>query len=257
MRILLTNDDGIFAKGILELAYKLTHEHELMIAAPSLEQSGRSHAFTMYEPLRCKEVRLMGLDDKVPCYAINGTPVDCVKLAIGNLSFQPDMIISGINHGDNLGTNVFYSATVAAAIEARMLNVPAMAVSCIASEPMHLDCAASVADNIIKKLNASGIKTDILLNVNVPDCTMNRLKGLRVTHLSFQEYELRYHERVDPRGGKYYWIPAEKTTRCDPEADNDERWTREGYATITPLKIDITDIDHMTGYKKLLGEDFV
>ena len=253
MNILLTNDDGVFAEGISCLAKALKKEHNLLIVAPDTQRSGAAHSFTMYVPLRCKRVELKGLED-VPAYAVSGTPVDCVKLAYGNFDFDIDLVISGINDGENRGTDVFYSGTVSAAVEAVLLGIPAIAASNISSNCKYGDDTAEVIRQIVGKLIETGISKNMLLNINVPDLPISSLKGMKITKLSAQTYENIFDERIDMRGGKYYWLPSGKTTVCGEHDDNDERWANEGYATITPLVPDLTDYKSMGYYKDILGD---
>lgn len=237
MRILLSNDDGLFSPGIRALAELFHLEHEVFMAAPDTERSGASHSFTFSSPLRMTETRLDGLCD-VPAYAISGTPVDCVKIGLANLGFIPDIVISGINIGANLGTDTFYSGTVSAAMEAALLGVPAIAVSICSFKPMHLSAAALAAKEAIPYLEKC---KDLLLNVNVPDLPFEQLKGMKWTRLSKQVYASEMIERTDPHMRKYYWMPAERLTSCAPDEDSDERWTREGYVALTPLLTNLTD----------------
>lgn len=243
MRILLTNDDGLFSPGIRALAELFHAENEVVISAPDSERSGASHAFTYGTPLRMSETMLEGLAD-VRAYAVSGTPVDCVKIGLANLNFTPDVVISGINIGANLGTDTFYSGTVSAAMEAVLMGVPALAVSICSFKPKHLDAAALAAKNClpyIKKCRSG------LLNVNVPDLPYDELKGVKFTKLSKQVYASEFIERLDPRARKYYWLPAERLTTCNLDEDSDERWTREGFVAATPLLADLTDLVSLRG----------
>ena len=243
MRILISNDDGLFSPGIRALAELFRVEHEVYMAAPDTERSGASHSFTFSSPLRMNEIRLDGLED-VPAYAISGTPVDCVKIGLANLNFTPELVISGINMGANLGTDTFYSGTVSAAMEAALLGIPAIAVSICSFRPQHLKTAALAAQRAIPYL--SKCKRS-LLNVNVPDLPADAIKGMKLTRLSKQVYASELIERTDPYMRKYYWMPSERLTTCAPEEDSDERWTREGYVALTPLLTDLTDFISLSG----------
>lgn len=240
MHILLVDDDGIMAKGLNALALHLKQKgHRLTIVAPDGERSGASHSLTLTTPLRATPVKLEGLED-MPAYAVNGTPVDCVKLAFGNLVKAVDIVISGINIGPNLGTDVFYSGTVSAAMEGVFNGCPAIAVS--NAGPKKYDCFSACCQ--MAELAMELIKRDgrvQLLNVNVPNVSAEELRGHKFTSLSKQTYELAYDERTDPRQKTYYWTPVTKTTTFEKDDDNDERWTSEGYASITPLLADLTD----------------
>ncbi len=245
MRILLSNDDGLFSPGIRALAELFHTEHEVYMAAPDTERSGASHSFTFSSPLRMNEVRLEGLYD-VPAFAISGTPVDCVKIGLANLGFQPDIVISGINIGANLGTDTFYSGTVSAAMEAALLGIPAIAVSIRSFKPQHLKTAAVAAKNAIPYVYKCASS---LLNVNVPDLPLEQIKGVKFTKLGKQVYAAEMIERTDPYMRKYYWMPSERLTVCSEDEDSDERWTRDGYVAITPLLTNLTDFASLSDMK--------
>ena len=239
MRILFTNEDGVFSPGLLALLSAFQGDgNELLVAAPDAERSGASHSFTMLSPLRAKPVMIPGAE-RVAAYAVSGTPVDCVKLAYGNLFEKPDLLISGINLGANRGTDIFYSGTVSAAMEGALLGIPSIAVSNIAWKPGSFEAAtagAKFAAEILRR--EPSIR---LLNVNAPDLALAQVRGVRITPAGVQEYEARYEERIDPYGQKYYWIPTGRMNPCGPESDCDERWTNDGYIAITPLVTNMTD----------------
>lgn len=238
MKLLLSNDDGVFAEGLHALAAELGKTHEIMISAPDRERSSVSRAMTLNDPLRAKKVRLDGLPDVI-AYAVSGTPVDCVRLALGNLFPKPDMIVSGINHGPNLGTDVLYSGTVAAAHEAALLGYQAIAVSGLSFLAEHMDTAARVAAHAVSYVAQNPLEFGMLLNVNVPALPYAELKGVKVAPLCVEDYALKYIEREDPFGRKYYWIPCGCNTRSN-DMDVDDRWAHEGYVTLTPVTYDLT-----------------
>ncbi len=247
MHILLVNDDGIKAKGLNVLAlYLKSKGHRLTIVAPDGERSGASHSLTLAFPLRAVPTKLEGLED-VPAYAVSGTPVDCVKLAFGNLVKEVDIVISGINLGPNLGSDVFYSGTVSAAMEGVFNGCPAIAISNLGARRFeHFTACCEMVELAMRIIEKDG-KVQ-LLNVNVPDSP--EIRGYKFTSLSKQTYELAYDERTDPRHIQYYWTPVVKTTTHHDDDDNDERWTSEGYASITPLLCDLTngaEIDRLKG----------
>ncbi len=254
MRILFTNDDGVFSPGLLALLETFREGNELFVAAPDCERSGASHSFSMHVPLRAKEVCIPGAED-VPAYAISGTPADCVKLAFGNLFPRPDLLVSGINLGANRGTDIFYSGTVAAAMEGALLLIPSIAVSNIAFRPTCFEAAAAGARYAAELLQKE--KDCLLLNVNAPDLPACRIKGMRFTAAGVQEYEARYEERIDTHGQKYYWIPSGRINAGGPDDDTDERWTNEGYVTITPIVTNMTDVPLLEKLKKLQNENFM
>ncbi len=249
MHILLTNDDGVFAQGIQILAHVLQGKggHRVTIAAPDQERSGVSHAFTYAVPLRGRRMELAGLSD-ITVYAVSGTPVDCVKLAVSNLlDSPPDCLLSGINHGQNLGADTIYSGTVSAATEGALLGIPSMAVSLatmdsgfrLEGRQLDFELAADTALSLLPEFMASG---DRLWNLNVPALPEHKVKGIRFTPLAHQVYNGKYIERADPRGNRYYWAPIDVTFAHGPDTDCDIRWVQEGYASVTPLTPDMTDM---------------
>ena len=238
MKILLSNDDGVFATGIRALATELSKENEIYVAAPDSERSAVSRAMTLFSPIRARKTTIKGLPD-VPAYAISGTPVDCVRLALGNLFPNPDLVVSGINHGPNLGTDVLYSGTVAAAHEAALLGYQSIAVSCLSYDAENIETAARVAAIAVEYVSKHPMAFGTLLNVNVPGVPFEELKGVKVAPLSVQQYALEFVEREDPMGRTYYWAPCGCTTNTDG-LDEDNRWAREGYVTLTPLTYDLT-----------------
>lgn len=237
MRILLTNDDGFFAPG-LQTLYKvlsLNKDYELCIVAPDSQRSATGHSITLFEPLFTHEHSLNGNDKG---YAVRGTPSDCVKLAIqGGLVPKPDLVISGINRGPNLGTDVFYSGTVSAAMEGVLLGVPSLAVSlasfhCKDYEP-GAKFLARILDRIIEKHDQG------LININFPDLPEHEWHGWRITKLGKAVYENVFESRIDPHGRKYYWQAG--TLAPDEEVDTDLRAIQEGYVSVTPMHSDLTD----------------
>lgn len=247
MKLLLSNDDGYMAAGIGALAKTLSMEHEVFVSAPNRQRSAASRSMTLYEPLRAESVSLPDAPD-VPAYAVTGTPVDCVRLALGNLFPAPDLVLSGINHGANLGTDTLYSGTVAAAHEAALLGYQAVAVSSYGHAPAHFDTAARVALRVVAHLSSHPLPFGVVLNVNVPDVPYAALKGVCTSPLAINQYALRFEERTDPYGGKYFWAPSGQKLSDHVNEDVDERWVREGYAVCTPLTYDLTDFHTMHGF---------
>ncbi|MEG1547773.1 MAG: 5'/3'-nucleotidase SurE [Clostridia bacterium] len=241
MKLILTNDDGIYAPGIIALARELQKEHDITIVAPSMQQSGTSHSITFIAPLRVNKVKINGLEG-VSCYSVDGSPADCVKFAYGNLNIKQDIVISGINIGSNLGTDVFYSGTVSAAMEGALNGIPSIAVSCCSFTPKYLDTAALYAKYAIEVVLKEDYK---VININVPDLPAAQIRGIKYTKLCSPSYETRYTECTDPHGMKYYWIPPALPSQFGPEDDNDGRWVEEGYVAITPLLTDLTDFSRV------------
>lgn len=252
MHIMLTNDDGIFAAGIQALALALLEAggHQVTIVAPDSERSGAGHSFTFLTPLRANRVTLSGLEE-VEAYAVNGTPTDCVKVGLGNLTPQrPDCILSGINHGQNLGVDTTYSGTVSAAMEGALLGVPSIALSLAGGDLSDFEPAARVAASLLP----SFLKSKCMLwNVNIPSLAQEEIRGIRFTPLAHQVYDGKYIEREDPHGRKYYWTPKGASYRCGPSEECDVRWVDHGYVTITPLVMDFTDMEALSRLQKEEG----
>ena len=216
MKLLLSNDDGIHAVGIHALAEELSKSHEVYVSAPASQQSAVSRAMTLYDPLRADAVPFAGLPDG-RAYAVTGTPVDCVRLGLGNLFADVpfDMVISGINIGPNIGSDTLYSGTVAAAHEAALLGYRSIAMSCCSFTPQHMDTSARIAAQMVDYLAAHPLPFGMLLNVNVPDVPYEELRGIRAVPMCRQEYQLDFIERKDPKGRSYYWPPRHRTGQTE------------------------------------------
>ena len=241
MKILLTNDDGIEAVGINELARALhTKGHELLIAAPEENMSCVSHGLTLRRPLHARRAELPALPG-VRAYAIDGTPSDCVRLALGNLDIDPDVIVSGVNDAPNLGSDAVYSGTVSAAIEGLMVDKPAIAVAKDTFTTEHMDAAADYFADVLPELMRFFECGPGMLSVNVPSTPREKYKGVRVRRLALQRYELRFDEIIEPDGRIGYRVRPGKLTECAEDDDTDEKAMRDGYVVITPLTYDITD----------------
>lgn len=200
MHILLSNDDGYLAAGLRVLAESLAASHDVSVVAPERDRSGASHSLTLERPLRA-------LSSENGFYFVNGTPTDCVHLAItGLLESEPDMVISGINAGANMGDDVLYSGTVAAAMEGRFLGLPAIAVSMASYEPRYFETAASAVAHIVKRLQHEHLAADSILNINVPDLPWDKIKGIQATRLGNRHKSEGVIKQHDPRGGAMYWV---------------------------------------------------
>ncbi|HHV64271.1 MAG TPA: 5'/3'-nucleotidase SurE [Peptococcaceae bacterium] len=240
MRILLTNDDGIFAPGITALYNVLAerNEHEIYIVAPEGQRSAVGRSITIYKPLFVTKHKLKGNNIAL---AVNGTPTDCVKLAIqGNvLPNKPDLIISGINDGPNLGTDVFYSGTVAAAMEGTLLGIPSLAVSLASYDyENYLPSALFISDFIDKHREILNTK-DSLLNINIPGSDQCFWQGVKITKLGKSVYDNAFENRQAPFGREYYWITGKVV--YDDEDNTDLKAIKDWYVSITPLHSDLTD----------------
>ncbi len=231
--LLLTNDDGIDAPGLAALAAAVLHLGRVVVVAPDRERSAAGHALTLRRPLR---VGRRGPDR----FEVDGTPTDCVHLGVFNLTGgrAPDLILSGINRGFNLGDDVTYSGTVAAALEGTLLHIPSVAFSAERDQEgrAEFEVAARLAARIAEKALANGIPKGVLLNVNVPS---GAPKGIRITRQGTRTYRAAAVERLDPSGRPYFWIAGADTTPSQ-EPDGDHAAIREGYVSITPLHADMT-----------------
>jgi len=233
MRILISNDDGYQSPGLLILAQTLALQGSVIIVAPDRDRSGASNSLTLKNPLRAHE---LGNGH----YFVEGTPTDCVHLAItGLLDDEPDLVVAGINHGPNLGDDVLYSGTVAAATEGRFLGLPAMAVSIASPEPKHLDTAARIAATLVSNLDADVLGSNLILNVNVPDLPYEQLAGLKATRLGHRHKAESATRTQDPRGRTIYWVgPAGPEQDAGPGTDFHA--VRHGFVSVTPLQVDLT-----------------
>jgi 5'-nucleotidase len=233
VKILVSNDDGYLAKGINALALALSEIADVIVMAPDRNHSGASNSLTLHSPLRVHRVE----NDR---YFVNGTPSDCVHLALtGFLDEDPDIVVSGVNHGANLGDDVIYSGTVAAAMEGRFLGLPAIAVSLVGQHGKHFDTAARVAAELVRKLQTKPLASDIMLNVNVPDVPYADLKGVESTRLGFRHRAEHVVKTKDPHGRNIYWIgPAGPGQDAGPGTDFAA--IENGAVAVTPLKVDLT-----------------
>lgn len=245
MRILLSNDDGVYAKGIQVLQQALSQIAEVTTVGPDRNCSGASNSLTLLNPLRTQQ-----LDNGYT--AVSGTPTDCVHLAISQLlDFTPDLVVAGINHGANMGDDVIYSGTVAAATEGRHLGLPAIAVSLAGHDDEHFETAAYVTVQVIKKLKSHPLPADQILNINVPAIPLNELKGLQITRLGRRHKAETMTKSRDPWGRDIYWYGA-----IGPELDagpgTDFHAITHGYASITPIHVDMSAYKSMDQLKQWL-----
>lgn len=239
MRLLLTNDDGINAKGLHTLAKELEKEHEIIIAAPSSQKSACGHSITIREALVVKEVEIEGIKSKA--YSVSGTPADCVRVAIDKLAKDKvDMVISGINEGYNLGTDVIYSGTVSAAIEAAIYKIPSMAVSTDVQENKeNYKMAAEYAAEVLSIVKDKDIKDDVVLNLNVPLVEKEEIKGIKVCKIGSKMYDNYFIEKLDEDNNKSFYLSGNLTE--NNYEDTDVYYVKEGYVTLTPLHYDLTN----------------
>ncbi|MFV2005066.1 MAG: 5'/3'-nucleotidase SurE [Gammaproteobacteria bacterium] len=248
MHILVSNDDGYRALGISVLVEALAAEHEISIVAPERNCSGASNSLTLERGLRAWQ-----LEDNV--YYVDGTPTDSVHLALtGLLKKEPDMVVSGINAGANMGDDVLYSGTVAAAMEGRHLGLPAIAVSMDSYVPEHYETAAKAVVQLLENLDRSSFASNTILNINVPDIPWSQIKGFRATRLGNRHKSEGVIIQDDPRGEPMYWVgpPGEAQ---DAGEGTDFYAVRQHYVSVTPLHIDLTRYDSLAGLDKWLPDN--
>lgn len=242
-RILLTNDDGYDAPGITALHAALNRESlwDIVLVAPDRERSASGHSLTLHRPLRLDPV-------ESNVFRVDGTPTDCVILANrGGLDASPDLVVSGVNAGWNLGDDVTYSGTVAAAMEGTLAGLPSIAVSLAGDR--HFDTAAAVAVEIVKQTIEHGMPEDTFLNVNVPDIPLDELRGTKVTRLARRSYMENIIQKRDPRGRAYYWFGSDGPEWA-AEDDCDYAAVAANYASVTPLHLDLTNYEAMSALSK-------
>ncbi|HEX7154459.1 MAG TPA: 5'/3'-nucleotidase SurE [Thermoanaerobaculia bacterium] len=240
--ILVTNDDGIYSQGIRKLADSLKPLGDVVIVAPDREQSAASHALTLNRPLRVLQIQPNE-------WIVDGTPSDCVNLAVLKLfkERRPDIIVSGINFGPNLGDDVTYSGTISAAFEGALLNIPSIAFSALVGQNFSFDRCAEFAAELTRVALVEHKDPQIILNVNFP---LGDFNGVKVARLGKRIYSEGVIERLDPRGRKYYWIGGEPPV-WHPAEDTDFEAIQNGYIAITPLHLDLTHHESIPRLKSL------
>jgi 5'-nucleotidase len=242
MRILITNDDGVQAEGIQALAAYLNKQHDVFVVAPERERSATGHGITMHKPLRVTEVKMRYCEKTA--LAVSGTPADCVKLAVEELMEKPpDVIVSGINCGANMGTDILYSGTVSAAIEGTLNGFKSMAVS-LDTENSFPDFSSAVkfSAKLIEIYFQNKMPADTLLNVNIPDVPWEEVKGVQITSLSTRKYVDSVERRQDPRGRPYFWLAGHIDDQgCQP--DSDAAALKNNFISISPVHFDLTNYE--------------
>lgn len=255
MRILLTNDDGVRSPGLSALVAQLASSHEVTVIAPDRERSGVGHGITVRDPLRVYRVDLPG---ECEAFAVSGTPADCVKIAFDALlDAPPDVVISGVNDGVNLGTDVLYSGTVAAAIEGRLYGAQALAVSLDGRDAQGFAYAARLAEALALRLVEEGLPPETLLNVNVPKGAPAGVKGVRLTRLGRRRYRNVFDRRSDPRGREYYWLAGDPEDLEMDDATTDASALCSGYVSITPIRVDMTHYESIERLRRWERGDLV
>lgn len=245
--ILVTNDDGINAPGIEKLYTTMQEIGDVAVVAPDREMSAAGHAITLSDPLRVSKVQLK---NGITGHAVNGTPADCVKIAVkAILDRIPDLVVSGINQGSNTGINVIYSGTVSAATEGIILGIPSIAFSLASYEYKNFNPAGRIAHRLVCKILEEGVPDNTLLNVNIPAVPGEEIKGIYVTKQGKAFYDERFDKRIDPRNRTYYWMTGERKTMEEDEG-SDERAVQEGYVSVTPVQYDLTHYQFMSRLKE-------
>ncbi|MDD2722298.1 MAG: 5'/3'-nucleotidase SurE [Gallionella sp.] len=247
MRLLISNDDGYFAPGLACLAEHLSRVADVVVVAPERDRSGASNSLTLDRPLKLRRAA-SGF------YYVNGTPTDCVHLAVtGMLDYQPDMVISGINAGANMGDDTIYSGTVAAATEGFLLGIPSLAVSLVGKELRHYETAARVASELVQRFAAQQTRQPWLLNVNVPDVPYDELQGREVTRLGKRHKAEPVIKALNPSGETVYWVgPAGRAQ--DAGEGTDFNALLQQRVSVTPLQIDLTQFAQMAAVKDWMGQ---
>ena len=247
MKILLTNDDGIYAEGLWVLYNRLTPEYDVTVIAPDRERSAVGYAITLSQPLRVHKVDVNG---GYSGYAVSGTPVDCIKLALLEvLKTSPDMVISGINAGANVGININYSGTVSAAREAALYGIPAIAVSAQGNETENYDEIAQFVKSLVKDVLERGLPFGTILNVNIPDVPFRETAGVRISRQGTSLFSEYIEKRFDPRKRAYYWQGGELNSNFE-HPDVDGAVLKDKYISITPIKSDMTDYSIIDDLKR-------
>jgi len=257
MKLLISNDDGIYALGVRSLANTLAEAgHEVVVVCPDQERSATGHGLTLHHPIRAERVDSM-FHPAVKAWACSGTPADCVKLALwALLDSPPDLVLAGINHGSNLGTDVLYSGTVSAAMEGVVEGIPSIAFSLASFTVRDFGPATLFAHKLVAQLAEHALPELLLLNVNVPPVPTEAIAGVAITCQGIRRYVDVFEKRVDPRGRTYYWLAGEVLEDVPQPLHHgmtDVQAIRENYITITPLQYNLTSI---TGLKDLQQWNF-
>ncbi|MBW4578174.1 MAG: 5'/3'-nucleotidase SurE [Tildeniella nuda ZEHNDER 1965/U140] len=256
MKLLISNDDGIFALGIRSLANRLAEAgHHVTVVCPDRERSATGHGLTLHQPIRADIVESV-FHPSVKAWACSGTPSDCVKLALwALLDSPPDLVLSGINHGSNLGTDVLYSGTVSAAMEGVIEGIPGIAFSLASSASSEFQPAAAFAASLVAQLAKQPLPELLLLNVNVPAVKAGAIAGVKATRQGIRRYIDVFEKRLDPRGKTYYWLAGELLEEVDDASElteqtlTDVQAIRQNYITLTPLQYNLTAASGLASLK--------
>jgi 5'-nucleotidase len=251
LKLLISNDDGIFALGVRTLANTLAKAgHHVTVVCPDRERSATGHGLTLHRPIRADIVDSF-FDPKVTAWSCSGTPADCVKFALSAvLKNPPDFVLSGINHGSNLGTDILYSGTVSAAMEGIIEGIPSIALSLASFTYQDFQPAANFALSLVEQLTDTPLPQATLLNVNVPPLDADKITGVAITRQGLRRYIEQFERRIDPRGKTYYWLAGEVVEEIEqpehlhlgPNIPTDVQAIRKNYITVTPLQYNLTDV---------------
>ncbi|MDR0711614.1 MAG: 5'/3'-nucleotidase SurE [Prevotellaceae bacterium] len=250
--ILITNDDGIRAKGLRALVAAAKPVGRVLVVAPEEERSGQSHAITTQTPLRLRQVQEYDDSPNVAVYVCNGTPVDCVKLGMTHLlSDAPDIVLSGVNHGSNSSISVVYSGTIAAAQEAALYGIPSMGLSLLDYSPnADFSAVQTIGGDLIRKALKLGLSNGICLNVNVPAIPLPEIRGVKFCRQTHGTWNERYDRRIDPYGGEYFWLSGNLVNNEPHATDTDEWALANGYVAVVPIQPDMTGYDELKRLKE-------
>jgi len=243
--ILVSNDDGIDAPGLVSLVFGLHGLGDVHVVAPTDEQSAVGHAITIRSPVRARPWQLVGEPEHTAAFAVTGTPADCVKIAVDKLlPRQPDVVVSGINKGPNTAVNIIYSGTVSAATEASILGIDAIAFSLCNYRAQDYEAAARVARRIVEEVLIRGLPDGVLLNVNIPDLPFEEIAGIEITRQARSMWEESFVERIDPFNERYYWLSG-TFVNLDEGHDTDVGAVERGFVSVTPIQHDLTAHTHI------------
>lgn len=248
--ILISNDDSVDAPGLHALIEMMKDFGNLLVVAPSQPQSGMSHALTSNQPLRLKKIKE---SEGLTIYSCNGTPADCVKIAMNFLIKQkPDLIVSGINHGSNSSISIIYSGTMAAAAEGALYHIPAIGFS-LCNHALDADFSAciQIGKTIVKKVMENGLAEGIALNINFPDLPLEKIKGIRVCRQNKGYWNEQFDSRLDPQGSEYFWLAGYYVNEEPESKDTDEAYLEDGYVSIVPSQFDFTAYNQIQDLKKI------
>lgn len=252
LKLLISNDDGIFSLGVRTLANTLAEAgHQVTVVCPDRERSATGHGLTLHRPIRAEVVENI-FRPQVVAWSCSGTPSDCIKFALSAvLKTRPDVVVSGINHGSNLGTDVLYSGTVSAAMEGAIEGIPSIALSLASFSSKEFQPGANFACTLVQQLASHPLPKATLLNVNIPPVAQEAIAGIIMTRQGLRRYVEQFEQRIDPRGKSYYWLAGELVTEIEqpehihlpPDIPTDVQGIQHNYITITPLQYNLTDVE--------------